>query len=168
MAKQTEDERLMAELMGDEDAPTSDLEAAIQADEPRLHSILTNEEVEEAKQKARDTIMAKRRLAAKKALIEAETARLEREEGLVTGDGPKDEMVTLHLDLAEHSDRIILSGTTYFHGSIYTVPRHVADTLRDIQARGHEHQNQVEGKDIANRFRRPQAIALGVKQPAVH
>lgn len=129
-------------------------------DEPRLHPVLSNEEVEAARAKARKEVEADRKAAATKAYIAEEKLRLQREEGLVTGDGVKDEIVHITLDLAEHSGKITLSGTEYHHGFGYDVPRHVADTLREIQARGHNHQNEIEGKMIADRFRRPHNTSL--------
>lgn len=143
-----------AEILGIEDeAEAEDLS----------HPILSPEEVKAAKAEARAQILAKQREAAKARLIAEETARLQREEGLTTGDAAKDEFVSITLDLAEHSDKITLSGTEYHHGFTYTVPRHIADTLREIMSRGHDHQNEIEGKGISERFRRPRATIVSAK-----
>lgn len=166
MPKPTDEEKAAAELLGS--GPT--LADALGLDHPNgegagalpAHPLLSPDEVAAAMAKARESVEAKRRDAAIKAVIKAETERLEREEGLVTGDGVKDEMVTVHLDLAEHSNRIVLSGTPYWHGHTYTIPRHVADTLREIQSRGHDHQSEIEGKNLADRFRRPRNTVIDV------
>ncbi len=168
MPKQlSEDERAAAELLGDI-APKSLAEALDAEPDPTLvHAILSPAEVQAARDKARAAILAKQKKTATEALIAEETRRLEREEGLVTGDGVKDEMVTLHLDLAEHSGSIKINGTPYYHGQTYTVPRHVADTLREIMARGHGHQNEIEGKGMAERFRRPHGTVIDVAKGRV-
>ena len=160
-----------AALFGEqtEGSAAPSLADAVAAAEPeeRLHPVLSNEEVLAARAKARSNIEAQRRKAATTDLIKAEEERLAREEGLVTGDGVKDEMVTVTLDLAEHSARIVLSGTPYYHGHTYTVPRHVGDTLREIQSRGHNHQNDIEGKGLSERMRRPHLTMLNAKTAAV-
>lgn len=119
---------------------------------PRLHPILTNAELRAAQASARSKVEADRKAAAAKAVKDAEIERLKREEGLVTGSGPKDEMVSILIDLAEHSNRIVINQQAYHHGHRYTVPRHVADTLRDIMARGWEHQDEIDGKSKAQHY----------------
>lgn len=155
-------------LMGLDDsaAPLPPAEAekpkrAVKAKAPsHNHPILSDEEVEAAREAARKAVEKERKDAAMDAFIKEEKARLQREEGLVTGDGAKDEMVRIALDLAEHSGKIVINGFEYHHGFTYTVPRHVADTLREIQSRGHGHQNEIEGKSMAEAFRRPHNTGL--------
>lgn len=148
-------------------APPANLADAIAAEggeaEERLHPILSNEKVLELRKKARGQIMAEKVKAAEADFLLEEKARLAREEGLVTGNAVKDEPVTISLDLAEHSDRITLNGVPYWHGMTYTVPRHVADTLREMQSRGHDHQRQVEGKPHADLFRRPHLTVFNAR-----
>lgn len=148
-------------------APTlAEAVAAIQADdEPvegagRLHPILSNEEVEEAKAEARKMIEAAQVKAAKKKIIDDETQRLRNEEGMVTGDGVKDQMVRISLDLAPHSPFIVLNHRPYYHAQTYTVPRHVAETLREIQQRGWRHQDEIDGKSLAQHYQRAHATGL--------
>jgi hypothetical protein len=57
---------------------------------------------------------------------------------------------TLTLELAPHSDRIILDGVTYLHGATYTFDRAQYDTIREIIYRGYEHQAEIEGKPRFN------------------
>lgn len=169
-----EPELTAAEMLGLDDAaaprPPADLAAALAATdeaEERLHPILSNEKVRELQAKARDQIMKEKEKAAEADFLLGEKQRLAREEGLVTGNGIKDEPVTISLDLAEHSDRIVINMVPYWHGHTYTVPRHLADTLREMQSRGHDHQNQVEGKSIADRFRRPHNTVFNGKTGVV-
>lgn len=125
----------------------------VAADPPvSSHPLLTAAEVAEAKAKARAKLDKERRLAAMKAVEDAETERLKREEGLVTGDGAKDEMVDITLDLAPFTEKIVLNSVPYWHSFTYPVPRHVADTLRDIQAQGWKHQDEIDGKGLAQHY----------------
>lgn len=119
------------------------------------HPILSLEDQRKARDEARAVILEERRKAAFKDLVAKEREKLLGVEGLRTGDPVRDELVSVTLDLAEHSDRIVLNGVIYLHGQTYKVPRHVADTMREIQSRGHNHQNELDGKGIADRFRRP-------------
>ena len=95
----------------------------------------------------------------------------ERELGLIADDGdkkvvkgplkklPKD--YTLTLDLAEHSDRIILDGVTYLHGGTYHFDRAQYETIREIIHRGYEHQAEIEGKPrFDNAYRRASNISI--------
>lgn len=154
----------------------TDLEAAVAADDARPegdnegldphHPILSLDEQRAARDVARKQVMEEKRQQAMAALIQAEKEKLLGKEGLRTGDPVRDQEVTITLDLAEHSDRIVLNGVTYMHGHTFKVPRHVADTLREIQARGHNHQNEIDGKGIADRFRRPHNTVVDTRQGA--
>lgn len=131
------------------------------------HPILTVAEQVQALKKADLAVTAERKKQALADLEKKEKARLMGAVGQVTGDPVRDELVHITLDLAEHADRIILgfggNEHTYFHGQTYKVPRHVADSLREIQARGWNHQLEIEGKGMAERFRRPQNQILSGK-----
>ena len=113
---------------------------------PRLHPILSNADYKAAQAKARVKLDKERHAKAMKAVEEAEMERLKMEEGMVTGDGVKDQMVKITLNLAPHSEDIKINGRAHWHGHTYTVPRHVADTMREIQARGWQHQDEIDGK----------------------
>jgi hypothetical protein len=158
----------------DDDLPddlpeAEDLEAALDAaeEEDFSHPILSPDEVKAARQKARDRVAALSKKNAMDALVAQEMMKLQGASGLHTGDPVRDELVTVSLDLAEHSDGITLNNDKFFHGHTYTVPRHVADTLRDIQQRGQHHQSELDGKPIADRFRRPQMVVISGRTGAV-
>lgn len=59
----------------------------------------------------------------------------------------KERMCEITLDLAPHSDRLVIDGTIYFHGRTYTVPQSLFDVMREQQYRGWEHQREIDGKD---------------------
>jgi len=128
--------------------------------EVRLHPILSNDEVLAIRSLARKELDAERRKNAKVALLEQEKKRLQQEEGLVTADGVRNEVVRITLDLAEHMPFLAVNNTVYYPGFPYKVPRHVADQLREMQSRGWNHQNEVEGKSLKDRFRRPYNTGL--------
>lgn len=145
-----------------------DLASALEdADEVRLHPILTNAEFRAAQKKAEDRIAKENRAAAMKAVEEATVEAIRGKAGLITGDLVRDELVDVYLDLYEGSDHIMLSGTRYDHGRLHTVPRHVADTLREIASRGHNHQNELDGKGIAARPARQVGTVISAKTLAV-
>ena len=137
----------------------AELAAEIDTEE-RLHPFLSNEEVREARAEAHRQIDAERRKKAKKHLIDQEKLRLEREEGFTTGDGVKDQIVKITLDLAPHSAHIVLNLKPYYHGQTYKVPRHVAETLREIQQSGWRHQNEIEGKSLTQHYQRARTTGL--------
>src|SRR3974390_3375196 len=95
----------------------------------------------------------------------------ERELGLIADDGDKKVVkgplkklpkeYTLTLDLAPHSDRIILDGVTFLHGGTYTFDKAQYDTIRDIIHRGYEHQAEIEGKPrFDHAYRRASNISV--------
>jgi hypothetical protein len=126
----------------------------VDAPAPAAHPILTPQEVEEAKAEARAKIEAQRKKQAKARIIEEETQRLKTEDGLTTGDGVKDQMVRIALDLAPHTPYIAINSVPYYHGNTYVVPRHVADTLREAQQRGWRHQDEIDGKSLTQHYQR--------------
>lgn len=148
--------------------PVADLAAALDdAEEMRLHPILTNAEFKAAQAKAHKKIDAEKRAAAMKAVEEQTLEAVRGKAGLITGDAVKDELVDLYLDLYEGSDHVMLSGVRYDHGRVHTVPRHVADTLREIASRGHNHQTELDGKNIAARQGRQGNTTINARTGAV-
>ena len=127
--------------------PEDDLDAQLKAaSAATMHDFLTDDEVAEAKAKARATIDKERRTAAIKKLIEEETHRLKTEEGMIVGDVAHDEEVFITIDLPEFSACVNINGREYWHSHTYQVPRHVANTLREIQQRTWLHLHEIEGK----------------------
>lgn len=112
------------------------------------HPLFTTKELDEIKAAARAEVMADKKKAAKKMMMEEEKIRLQREEGLTTGNSHMDEMMTLTIDLAPFSDRVLVNQQPYWHGKQYTVPRHVAESLRETMFRTWQHQNEIDGKGL--------------------
>jgi hypothetical protein len=167
------DEVTADELMGLDDgsAPRpvgADLASALDdAEEERLHPILTNAEFRAAQKKAQDRVDKENRAAAMKAVEEQTVEKIRGKAGLITGDPVKDELVEIYLDLYEGADHIMLSGIRYDHGRVHKVPRHVAATLQEIAARGHNHQTELDGKGLAARPGRQGNTQISAKTLAV-
>jgi hypothetical protein len=71
--------------------------------------------------------------------------------------GEKNFVITL--DLAPHSDRLIIDSVRYLHGGTYTVGQRLYDTMREMIHRGWEHQREIDGKD-GNMYREKSNIRL--------
>ncbi len=154
----------VAEAMDALDAPAADLSAALDEAEVRLHPILSNAEYRAAEAKAMARMQKEDKAAAAKMVEEALIEQVRGKKGLVTGNPILDEQVEIHLDLAEYTDRLVINGVIYMHGATYTVPRHVANTLREMQSRTWLHQNELDGKGIADRFRNPHNTLVSPKK----
>jgi hypothetical protein len=76
-------------------------------------------------------------------------------------------VVTVTLDLAEHSDKIIINGEPFWHGHTYTRPRHVVNQLREIMMRGWIHQDTIDGKDLAQQYARRRLTTVHGRTGAV-
>lgn len=147
----------------------SALEAEGAAPEERLHAVLTNDQVLAARERARKRVEDERVAKALKRVEQEEVERLRVEEGLTTGDRVKDEIVDIVMDLAPHSDKIVISGKAYHHGFTYPVARHIADTLREAMSRGWQHQDEIDGKNKAQQYaanRQFKLLAKGKAEPS--
>lgn len=139
---------------------------------PRLHAILSNDEVARARAKARERIEGERKLAALRAVEDEEVNRLRVEEGLTTGDSAMDELVDITINLPPYTPNILINGGThrsvYWHGVTYHgVPRHIYDTLMEQMWRCENQEQQVDGKSLADRMRRKRDTRLNANTGAV-
>lgn len=66
---------------------------------------------------------------------------------------------TITLDLAPHSNRLIIDSVHYLHGGTYTVGQRLYDTMREMIHRGWEHQREIDGKD-SNTYRTQSNLRL--------
>lgn len=124
------------------------------------HPLLSEKEVAQAIVEARERVRKEQIAEAKKKVIDEEVLRLKREAGKHTGEGVKDELVWVTLDLAEHCDRIVINHEPFYHGFTYHVPRHVANTLREMAARGWIHQDIIDGRDKAQSMMRRRSTSI--------
>lgn len=123
---------------------------------------LTAEEVATIRATAEREVDAELRAKAKKELLSTlkEGARQRR------GLGTADPMVDVTLDLAPFCQvrgigQIVINGFPYYHGRTYNVPLSLARTLVEIQARGWDHQSEVDGK--SRTFYRKRDAVLSAK-----
>ena len=63
------------------------------------------------------------------------------------------------LDLAPHSNRLIIDSVHYLHGGTYSVGQRLYDTMREMIHRGWEHQREIDGKD-SNTYRTQSNLRL--------
>lgn len=167
------DEPSLEDILGEDPKPAAEPKKVrkAKAEEPRLHPLLTNAEVEAAKAKARSRVEAERKAAAIEALEQQETERLRIEEGLTTGIGAMDEIVSVTIDLPPYADKISVNGplgSHYYHGKTYDVPRHVAASLAEMMGRMWRHEDQVEGRDLRQTYARKRDTSINARTGAVH
>lgn len=154
MTRQEYDEAVtMAELSGEPNPPRPE---AFDGEEARKHPLLSDAEYDAAVEKARAKVLEQQKDKAIAHLIEAETLRLQREEGLHSGDPVKDEEVNVRIDLPEFAAFLSINGLQFWHGHTYRQPRHVSDNLREMQQRAWDHQAEIDGKSRLAGYRRPE------------
>jgi hypothetical protein len=168
---------------GDKPAPELDLDAELAAavdsatldkaaEDPALarfahlidpqHPVLTVAEQLEAFKKAELKVEAEKRKRAQAELQKKAEQALLGDSGKTTGNAVLDELVWVELNLAPYADHIAINGEQYMHGQRYKVPRHVANTLKDMEARGWEHQSTLDGKrDLSRYFAERKPIISG-------
>lgn len=143
-----------------DDTKPEDLDALMSGEpKQRLHPILSDKQVLEARAKAREVIEKERVAAAMKDVERQETDRLRREEGLTTGIGMMDEIVDVTIDLPRSALYIMVNGprgSLYWHGHTYSVPRHVANSLSENMFRLWRAEDQADGKSIDQMLMRKQ------------
>jgi len=108
--------------------------------------MLSEDDIREQLGIARDDLEEANKQSAIKLLVAAEKQRLRREEGLVTGASALDEMIKIVIECEDFQNPIILNGVEYWKTSEYTVPRHVANTILEMQDRGRRHERDRKGE----------------------
>ena len=69
-------------------------------------------------------------------------------------------MVRITLDLAPFQGHLTVNFNDYHHGQTYTVPRHVANSLREMQANGWRHESQINGKSLTEHYQRAEEAQI--------
>jgi len=128
-----------------------------ESDEPKIVTLnadlISDDQKKLLREKARKMVSDKRLEAAEDDFLK-EAMRQEE-----LADKPDEQLEYIMLDLAGHSEYIMLDGVRYFHGTTYEVTRSVGATMREIIARGWQHEQEIGG---ANRdlYRRPLELRL--------
>lgn len=128
----------------------------------QTNSVLTPAEIKAAMAVAQTRVQKALKDAETERLIEQEMARLRREEGKRTGVPDMDELVSVHVDLPEFCGSLRINGDVYHHGYTYTVPRHMANSMREQMQRTYFHQAAVDGKGMEEAMRRAQPKKLSL------
>lgn len=126
------------------------------------HAILTDAQIDDRRTAAEAKLFKEQQESALKAIETEHLQKLRMERGMVVG-GRNDDMVTITLDLAEHSACLMTNGRPYWHGATYTVPRHVADDLRSRMFMGWRHQNDIDGKSLSQFYQRHRNTTVSPK-----
>ena len=120
-------------------------------DEPEYENdkpLFTAEEEAKIRAEAKAEILKDKKAAAKKDMIAKEKIRLQREDGLTTGNSHADQIVSINIDLAPYAPHILVNGSPYWHGKRYSVPRHVAVSLQETMFRSWQHQAEIKGESM--------------------
>jgi hypothetical protein len=128
-----------------------------QADDPNQYShLLTDKEREEIRADARELVKKELKNRAEKALLD-QYVKEERE-----AIDPDQVLVPIFLQLAGHSNYIMLDGVLYHHEKLHHVTPAVFATLAEIQARGWAHEEETEVRDTRTRRRARPPAHVGV------
>lgn len=123
-------------------------------------SLLSDEEKKELRVAAKKRIGEERKAAAQDAYLE-QVLDEERRAGI-----PNEEERYITLDMAGHSDRIMLDGVVYFHGQTYLVRKSTYDVMAETVARGWDHEDEIGGAN-RDQYRRPRNTVLRPGQERV-
>lgn len=121
-----------------------------------IEKLLTPEKKAELRKQAEAKIMAREIAAAEEEYLQQQmdAADKARHPEIV------EEYRELRLDLPPYMDRIILDGKVYMQGGTYTVPKRVYDVMRDITWSGFKHDDEVNGRNNSNVYRRERELRM--------
>lgn len=122
-------------------------------------SALTPEEIAAVKARARDMLSKELKEKQEDALLAASLQELRE------AHDPDEKVENFTLDLAGHSDRIMLDGVVYFHGQTYAVPYGVKATLKEIVARGWDHEAEIKHVNAGRNRPLPRGVQLSPTNP---
>lgn len=139
-------------------AVAEDLETdEVQVTGGRLKTKLAQSSKTKLTQRAMDQVQKELIKAESDKFLAEEIERLRAEAGISnTGvGGVLDELVTFTVDLPYEGQAFIHfnqpHGPKFFHGQTYTVPRHVYNSINEIQFAGFRQARHVEGKSVWGR-----------------
>lgn len=159
-AKQQQDHELHAEA--EQEAPEPQAEVT-SATEPRIITLnadlLSAAQKAALRKKARETVTKRRIETAEEAYLDASIKEAE----LV--DKPLEQIEYIMLDLAGHSERLMIDGVFYYHGNMYEVPASRAALMREMVARGWDHELEVGGAN-RDQYRKPRNTTFSGKTGA--
>jgi hypothetical protein len=119
--------------------------------------LLSAEEKELIREKARVNVEAKEKDRAWEAFLAAEVERIEKEVHPETYEEEKE----ITIDMAIFADRLIINGRHFMHGRKYTVKKSLYDSISDMMARGHRHYRDTHRDPARALMEAQQEIAKG-------
>ena len=132
--------------------------------EERLHPLLTNEQYRASQEKARkrvedEAIKAAQKDVEGKAYDEARLAA-----GFVA-EGPAADIVSFHVNLPDPDINSCLGpingSSVYWHGRTYQIPRHVANTLAEMQFRlWYTSAREIHGQKLREFYRKESPVTI--------
>lgn len=130
------------------------------AEGERLHPILSNKEVLEARDRARKKLDKERREAAMRDVEERELHRLRIEEGITTGITGEDARVWVTIDLPEWAPWVAVNGEPFWHGHTYPVSVSQKRSIDEQMQRSWQAHDQAEGRSKSEQLRRRRETVL--------
>lgn len=117
-------------------------------------SVLSAKEEEAVRRQAEREIENERKIQARADLLKKEKAKLRERHSINDNSalsGRASDMVMITINIPEFSNcpwiQVNLpNGPKYYHGQTYTVPRHIANSLRESMQWMRRHQNELDGK----------------------
>jgi hypothetical protein len=132
--------------------------AALEEIERRIDNseLLSDEEKEAARDKARDHFLKARKEKATEAYFKAALREEERTYELA------EQLEDFTVDLPEYAPMIKINNVGFYHGCTYEIPYSQARSMADIQARAWEHEREwKDGRHrSADALRRPQHLQI--------
>lgn len=127
------------------------------AKKPRPPQINASEIPKEIMEQARERAIRKQA----DILAQRELGIYDSEDDIPKGPTPVkgEKQFNITLDLAPHSNRLIIDSVHYMHGGTYKVGQRLYDTMREMIHRGWEHQREIDGKD-GNMYREKSNLRL--------
>lgn len=123
--------------------------------------LLSEEEKEAAREKAREHVLKARKEKATEAYFKAAIKEEER-----TFE-PIEQLEDFIVDLPEYAPMIKINNVGFYHGCVYEVPYSVARSMADMQARAWEHETEwKQGRSrMGDTMRRPQHVIISPNNP---
>jgi hypothetical protein len=130
--------------------------------------LLTDEDRERIRLKAVKQVQDDRKKAAEAQLLAQELEKLRGKANEITGDPVMDEIVNIIVDTGANTDKLLIDGRIFQHGVMYPVPRHKAESMREMMWRSQMHEHAITGKPLLEFYQRKRNTVIsraGVVNP---
>ena len=146
-------------VLGDPSKPPPSVSKPIAGSEPAPRKMeLSLDDMAAIRKEARRKVEAEL-LAGKRKKFEDEALTEARIEAGIVPATVSSKKLPMRIDVAEFTDRVTIDGVVFLHGRVYMVTEAQRQTLRDIMARTHMHQEEVEGRRKFDGIRRNRVLS---------